>query len=125
MCRAFTSTSPPAAIGRLLPLVALVQAAAEVAGHWRQVEELREARLRKEQELQRDQARLDAQLVAFQQLLLAQVAIEEARSRAFAAAMATITPMSDPAFIPRILDMARDLLDRAVAPPVMNADWGR
>ena len=99
----------------------MVQAAAEVSTQWRAVEELREARLTREQDLQHDQARMNAQLVAFQQMLLAQVGIEEARARAFVAAMTAITPVSDPSSTLRILDMARDLL----APPVMNADWTR
>jgi hypothetical protein len=81
--------------------------------------------LRRELELQNDQARMNVQFAAFQEMLSAQVGIEEARALAFVAAMHAITPVSDPATTLRILDMARDLLDRPVAPPVMDADWRR
>ena len=121
MCRAFSSVQP--AVGRLLPLIAIAQGVATVAQEWRQVEELRESRLLKEQELRQERARMRVQLRAFEGALAAQVGLEQARGAAFAAAMNAISPVRDPTATARILDMAAAILDRPLPMPAMNADW--
>lgn len=102
--------------------MAIVQGVATLAQEWGRVEELREARLQEEQRLAHDRRMLRARLGTFEKALAAQVALEQARAAGFCAAMAAITPTQDAETAGRVLDMARDLLDRPMALPVMNAE---
>ena len=123
MCNAFSSSVQPAGIGRLLPLMAIVQGVATVAQEWRRVEEFREFRLLKEQEFHQDRTRIRAQLRVFEGTLTAHVALEQARATAFVAAMAAISPTQVHEAVRDVLGMARDLLDRPLALPGMHPEW--
>lgn len=124
MCRTFTSTSPPAGLGRLLPLMAVVQGIAAVSQEWRMVETLRETRLVRELEFRRDRAQLRVRLKAFEAALATQVGLEQTRANAFGAAMAAIMQSQDREATIRVLEMARDILGRTFTLPAIDADGG-
>jgi hypothetical protein len=85
--------------------------------HWSRLEELKEERLRREQDLRKEESSLEAKLAAFQATLQAQVGAEISRSQSFIAAMQAVSVAQDPAVTHQILEMAHELLARPLVIP--------